>query len=95
MPHPALGRIVHYRGREGLKTVRAAVITATVDTLDPRGVAAGTVDGLDSPQHVHLHVFTPGRDGFPETNVPYSPGRGGTPEPGCWAWPDFTRGPAL
>lgn len=92
MSNLALGRIVHYRGREGLQTLRAALVTATVDTLDPRGAAAGTVAALDSPQHVHLQVFTPGRDGFPELNVPYGPGRDGTPEPGSWAWPPTTRG---
>ena len=92
MPDASLGRIVHYRGREGLRTLRAAVITANTATLDPRGVTAGTVEALDSPQHVHLHVFTPGRVGFPETNIPYGPGRDGTPEPGCWAWPRITRG---
>ena len=91
MPDASLGRIVHYRGREGLQTLRAAVITATVATLDPRGVDAGTVDPLESTQHVHLQVFTPGRPGFPETNVPYGPSGDGTPLPGCWAWPRMTR----
>ncbi|MCD0446447.1 hypothetical protein LO763_22790 [Glycomyces sp. A-F 0318] len=94
MTNAGLGRIVHYRGREGLQTLRAAIITATSRTLDPRGVDAGTVEALDSPQHVHLQVFTPGRDGFAETNVPYGPGSDGAPGPGCWAWPRLTRASA-
>lgn len=95
MPEATLGRIVHYRGRDGLQTLRAAIVTATVGSLDPRGVDAGMVAPLDSPQHVHLEVFGPGRDGFAETNIPYGPGRDGTPEPGCWAWPRVTRGQGM
>lgn len=88
MQQPSLGRIVHYRGREGLQTLRAAIITATTDTLDPRGVATGAVEALDSPQHVHLLVYTPGpRGGFDEANIPYGRGADGTPEPGMWAEP--------
>ncbi|MGI8336693.1 hypothetical protein ACRYCC_42685 [Actinomadura scrupuli] len=39
--------------------MRAAIVTATVDSLDPRGVAAGRVPALASDEHVHLWVFTP------------------------------------
>jgi hypothetical protein len=87
---PTLGRIVHYRGKHGLATVRAAIVTATVDTLDPRGIAAGDVPALDSENHVHLWVFTPSAaGGFPEYNVPL--GRdaeaGEDIPPGSWTWP--------
>ncbi|MEU4589986.1 hypothetical protein [Micromonospora aurantiaca (nom. illeg.)] len=79
---PTTGRIVRYRGKQGLNAVRAAIVTADVDTLDPRGVAAGEVPPLDSDQHVHLWVFTPGeKGGFAEFNV--APGD----DPGQWSWP--------
>jgi hypothetical protein len=91
---PTLGRIIHYRGRQGLHTMRAAIVTATVDTLDPRGVEAGQVPALTDESHVHLWVFTPaasginaGTGGFPEFNVPQGlPGDGEIP-PGSWCWP--------
>lgn len=92
-PAPTLGRIVHYRGKYGLQTMRAAVVTATVDTLDPAGVERGDVPALDSPAHVHLWVWTPAATGqnaeaggFAEFNVPPG-GSGGDVEPGMWRWP--------
>lgn len=79
---PTLGRIVHYRGREGLQTTRAAIVTCDLASLDPRGIESGNVPALDSDQHVHLWVFTPSTlGGFAEFNVP--PGD----EPGTWSWP--------
>lgn len=82
IPKPTLGRIVHYRGKQGFHAMRAAIVTGTVDSLDPRGVDGGHVPSLDSEHHVHLWVFTPGESGgFPEFNVPH-----GT-EPGQWTWP--------
>lgn len=88
---PTLGRIVHYRGREGLQTLRAALVVATVDTLDPTGVESGDVPALQSPMHVHLHVFTPSDRGwFPEYDVPIDKAAGG-PAPGCWSWPVINR----
>jgi hypothetical protein len=89
---PTLGRIVHYRGKQGVLAMRAAIVTATVDTLDPGNVEAGHVPGLDSPEHVHLHVFTPGPSGgFVEYNVPLGePGEhqpGQEIPPGSWCWP--------
>lgn len=97
---PTLGRIVHYRGKQGLHAMRAAIVTATVDTLDSRGVEAGQVPPLSSDQHVHLWVFTPaaagvnaGTGGFPEFDVPRGepdgaePGTAGTIPPGTWCWP--------
>lgn len=90
---PALGEIVHYRGKQGLLASRAAIVTATRDSLDPRGVESGEVPALDSPEHVHLWVFTPGeKGGFPEFNVPHGEAAGesataGTIPPGTWCWP--------
>jgi hypothetical protein len=83
---PTICRMVQYRGKEGLQALRAAVIAATVDTLDPRGVEAGDVPALDSPNHVHLVVFTPGESGhFTEYNVPLD--EPGMCRPGTWQWP--------
>jgi hypothetical protein len=91
---PTLGRIVHYRGKQGLLAPRSAIVTATVDSLDPRGVASGEVPALTDEWHVHLWVFTPGaKGGFPEYNVPRGEsGAGKEPTigmipPGTWCWP--------
>ncbi len=91
---PTIGRIVHYRGSQGLLAPRAAIVTATVDSLDPRGVASGEVPALDSPEHVHLWVFTPGaKGGFAEFNVQRGEAADGheptasTIPPGTWCWP--------
>ncbi len=91
---PTLGRIVHYRGKQGFLAGRAAIVTCDVSSLDPRGVEGGFIPGLDSDEHVHLWVFTPGEaGGFTEYNVP----RGEAPDgeainastipPGTWCWP--------
>jgi hypothetical protein len=56
---PSICRLVLYRSRTGKYTV-PAIITATVDTLNPEGVEAGGVPPLSSPNHVHLTVLTPG-----------------------------------
>lgn len=90
---PTLGCIVHYRGKQGLLAPRAAMVTATQDSLDPRGVASGQISALDSDQHVHLWVFSPGGEGFPEDNVPRGEAptgeqaTAGTIPPGTWCWP--------
>lgn len=82
VPPSTLGRIVHYRGKQGRMAMRAAIVTGTVASLDPDGIASGDVPALSSDLHVHLWVFTPGASGgFPEFNVAH-----GT-EPGQWAWP--------
>lgn len=82
MMKPTTGRIVRYRGNQGHNAIRAAVVTADVHTLDPRGVESGAVPALTSDEHVHLWVFTPGGSaGFAEHNV--GPGDG----PGEWSWP--------
>lgn len=86
---PSLGRIVHYRGKHGHLAMRAAIVTADIASLDPRGVASGEVPALDSDQHVHLWVFTPGpRGGFDEYNVPRGELLGAAHcPPGTWMWP--------
>lgn len=79
---PSLCRMVVYRGKRGHAAPRAAVVIGTVDSLDPRGIESGGVPALDSPMHVHLHVFTPSdQQGWTEYNV--GPGDG----PGQWSWP--------
>jgi len=79
---PSLCRMVIYRGRSGHNAKRAAVVIATQDSLDPRGIESGAVPALDSPMHVHLHVFTPSeQQGWTEYNVVYGEG------PGEWSWP--------
>lgn len=92
---PSLGRIVHYRGKQGLNAMRAAIVTADVRSLDPRGVDAGLIPALDSDEHVHLWVFTPGEaGGFTEYNVPHGKGRDPGIDneipPGTWCWPPRT-----
>ena len=86
---PELPGLVRYRGKLGLQTMRTAVVTATMETLDPRGVERGDVPGLDSSNHVHLWVYTPADrpgGGFPEFNVPYAePDESGTIPPGTWS----------
>lgn len=84
---PTIGRILRYKGNRGFNAVRAAIVTADVSTLDPRGVASGAIPALDSDEHVHLWVFTPGENGgFTEYNV--APGDG----PGQWSWPALGSG---
>lgn len=57
-PKPAIGDPVTYRPHV-LGSDVPAVITATVDTLNPADVAHGYIPSLASSQHVHLTVFTP------------------------------------
>jgi hypothetical protein len=86
---PTTGRILRYRGKQGILAMRAAIVTCDVETLDPRGVESGDIPGLDSDEHVHLWVFTPGEaGGFTEYNVaPGEVGDDGTIPPGTWTWP--------
>lgn len=88
---PTLGRIVHYRGKQGFLAMGAAIVTADITSLDPRGVASGEVPALDSDEHVHLWVFTPGArnvSGLAEFNVPRGELLGGAHcPPGTWMWP--------
>jgi hypothetical protein len=60
---PTLGRIVIYRSRTGDYDV-PAIVTATVDTLNAKGVELGHVPALMAAHHVHLTVFTPGKPGM-------------------------------
>jgi hypothetical protein len=62
-PRPSLGRIVIYRSRTGDYDV-PAIITATVDTLNRKGVEAGYIPDLTDPERVHLTVFTAGVPGL-------------------------------
>jgi hypothetical protein len=88
VPRPILGATVHYRGRQGFLAMRAAIVTATSGSLDPRGVEAGVVPALDSPMHVHLWVFTPSdAGGFAEYNAPFGTDSDGCIPPGSWTWP--------
>lgn len=84
---PTIGRIVRYRGKQGIHAMRAALISCTTETLEPEGgVAQGLIPDLDSDNHVHLHVFTPSAQGFfVEYNVPLATGT--EIQPGEWAWP--------
>jgi hypothetical protein len=59
---PMLGRTVTYRSRTGKYDV-PAIITATIDTLSPEGVAAGGTKPITGRDRVHLTVFTPGLPG--------------------------------
>ena len=60
---PTLGRIVWYRSRTGSYDV-PAIVTATTDSLNPKGVEAGHIPPLTSDWHVHLTVFSAGRPGL-------------------------------
>lgn len=94
---PHLGDDVHYRGNQGYYAMRAAKVTATVASLDPRGVEAGTVPALSSDEHVHLWVFTPGASGgFSEFNVaPGARDGDGNIPPGSWCWPARVEGTSV
>jgi hypothetical protein len=62
-PKPNIGRIVIYRSRTGDYDV-PAIITATMETLNLKGVELGHVPALLDETHVHLTVFTPGKPGM-------------------------------
>lgn len=63
MLKPTIGRVVIYRSRTGDYDV-PAIVTATTDTLNAKGVEAGHVPALSSEEHVHLMVLTPGKPGM-------------------------------
>lgn len=88
---PSLCDTVRYRGAQGRLAMRAAIVTGTVASLHPDGVASGDVPALDDDTHVHLWVFTPGLSaGFPEFNVPCGEDAVSEVEeipPGSWCWP--------
>jgi hypothetical protein len=91
MQRPSIGRQVTYRSKTGNYDL-TATITATVDTLWEEGVERGDVPALSSPEHVHLHVLTPGAAvQYQEHDVPFSDGAG-VPDavhgPRTWRWPE-------
>lgn len=90
---PTLGRTVWYRGKQGRQTMRAAVVSCTLEELDQDGVITGDISDLDSEMHVHLRVFTPSVAGaFTEFNVPFGePGEDGKIPPGTWCWPKIIK----
>jgi hypothetical protein len=57
-----IGRIVIFRSRTGKYDI-PAIVTATKETLNPDGVAAGAIPDLTGDDHVHLTVFTAGFPG--------------------------------
>lgn len=59
---PSIGRIVIYRSRTGDYDV-PAIVTATTETLNPKGVELGHIPDLSSDRHVHLTCFTAGKPG--------------------------------
>lgn len=63
VPTPSIGRIVIYRSRTGDYDV-PAIVTATAETLNAKGVELGHVPNLTAPGNVHLTVFTPGKPGM-------------------------------
>lgn len=82
---PTLGRIVHYRGKQGRQCWRAAIVTCTRADIAGDAVEQGELPALDSDTHLHLHVLTPSDRGFfVEYNVPQGE------DPGCWRWPPRT-----
>lgn len=62
LPGPRLGQMVIYRSRTGTYDV-PAVVTCTVESINPKGVAAGGVPMLTGLRNVHLSVLTPGIPG--------------------------------
>lgn len=85
---PTLGRIVHYRGNQGLYAMRAAIVACTTKELIEEGVNNNFIPDLSSDMHVHLHVITPSVAGFfNEFNVPHGvPDEDGKIPPGTWCW---------
>lgn len=88
---PRLTDFVLYRGRAGLKTVRTAIVAATLESLSREGVAAGKIPDLDDNMMLHLFVVTPSdMRGFTEYMVKYDMHLA----PGTWCWPhDYYTGP--
>lgn len=62
VPTPTIGRIVIYRSRTGDYDV-PAIINATAETLNRKGVEAGYIPDLSAHGNVHLTVFSPGVPG--------------------------------
>lgn len=60
---PSLGQTVVYRSRTGDYDV-PAIVNATRETLNDKGVEAAHVPALTGRDNVHLTVFTPGKPGM-------------------------------
>jgi hypothetical protein len=94
---PTIGRIVTFRSRTGDYDV-PAIVTATKETLNPKGVEAGHVPALSSTRRVHLTVFTPGRPGLRSDAADFkveSPHGRSENVAGCyqeWDVPELLRG---
>ena len=58
----AIGRVVTYRSRTGDYDL-PAIVTATTETLNPKGVEAGHIPSLTDATSVHLTCFTAGKPG--------------------------------
>lgn len=88
--NPTIDRIVIYRSKRNPYDL-PAIVTATVDSLWPDGVASGQVPPLSSPTHVHLHVLSPGAESsYREHDVPFDEARDAHVPPGTWRWPART-----
>lgn len=91
---PTIGRIVIYRSRTGDYSV-PAIITATQETLNAKGVELGHVPDLSGERHVHLTVFTPGKPGMRRAADDFmveSPHGRGENVSGCYQEWDIAQG---
>lgn len=80
--HPKVGAVILYRSRTR-EYVLPAIVTATVDSLDRRGVVRGDVPDITGEEHVHLNVMSCGPSlCYQEFDIPYSR----EPAPGTWGW---------
>lgn len=102
LKRPTIGRIVIYRSKTADYDL-PAIVTGTVESLDPVGLELGHVAPLRDESCVHLTVFTCGRPGTSrEDNEPNPNVAGGTYQevdippadedgeiaPGTWRWPE-------
>jgi hypothetical protein len=93
---PRLGDIVHYREPDHPTVVRAAIVIATQDTIDPAGSPVPTDPPLSDPENVHLRVLTPTDKGDYTVHDVRHQDRHIAPAPGCWGFPERTeRRPAV
>ncbi len=102
IPGLTITRMVKYRSKTGNYDL-PAVVTATTETLDPEGVDLGHVPPLTDASHVHLTVFTCGKQGtareghminlqaaggtYQEFDIPWA-GEGDEIPPGSWRFPE-------
>lgn len=81
---PTPGRIVWYQtdGRN-FDYYLPAVVTITVDNQNIEGLNEAGIPIVESPDEVHLRVFSPGED-YVEYGVPFDPDGGRR----TWRWPE-------